>query len=174
MHESMGAVSVHPLILLAQILNFVLLLLALRFLLFKPLLAVVDKRREMIQKNLDDAAKSKDKAAELAQSYEAKIASAQSEAHDIIAQAEKQANERRDEIISDAHTEADRIKERAMKEIDLARHQALTQVRNEVSDISLLIAMKLLQESVDAATHQRLVDEFIVQLDRDKLGEAKC
>lgn len=173
MHETTGVVGLNWTI-IANALNFLILLFFIRKLLFKPLMAVVDKRREMIDRDLSEAAKSKDKASELAKNYEAKINAAESDAHEIIARAEKQANERREEIIAAAQAEAEQMKERAMREIDLAKRQALTQVRDQVSDISMLVASKFLQESVDTKLHKRLVDDFIGQLDQDKLGDAQC
>lgn len=157
-----------------EIINFLILLVAMKRFLYKPILRIIDQRREMIQKDLSEASDSKKKAAELKQGYEAKIQAARNEAHEIIAQAEKRGNERREEIIAEAQAEATRIKERAMEEIDLAKRQALSQVRDEVSTISLMIAQKFLEESVDAKRHQHLVKEFIQQLDQEKLGDAKC
>lgn len=159
--------------LLWEIINFLVLLYFLKRFLYKPLLGMIDKRREMVQEDLNKAADSKEKAAELKQKYEAKIQAAHDEAHDIVAQAEKRGNERREEIIEEAREEAKRIRERAMEEIEQAKRQALSQIRDEVSNISLMIAGKFLQESVDSKRHQRLVEEFISQLDNDKLGEAK-
>lgn len=157
-----------------EIINFLILLVAMTYFLYKPITRMIDQRREMIQKDLSEASDSKKKAAELKQSYEAKIQAARNEAHEIIAQAEKRGNERREEIIAEAQAEATRIKERAMEEITQAKRQALSQVRDEVSAISLMIAEKFLEGSVDSKRHQNLVEEFIQQLDHEKLGDAKC
>lgn len=142
--------------------------------LFKPLLKIIDQRREKIQADLAQANESKDKAAEVARQYEAKLKAARGEADAIIAQAEKRGNERREEIIAEAHEEAKRIKDRAFEEVEQAKRQAVAQLRDEVSNISLLIAKKFLEESVDNTLHQNLVKDFIGQLDSDKIGEAKC
>ncbi|AZR74000.1 ATP synthase F0 subunit B [Anoxybacter fermentans] len=157
-----------------EIINFLVLIVLLKRYFYKPLLNLIDKRREKIKSDLEEAEKSKKKAAELAEKYEARLKAARDEAQEIIAQAEKRGNERREEIIAEAREEAKRIKERAMEEIAQAKRHALSQLRDEVSDISLLIATKFLKESVDYNLHQRLVEEFIDQLDKDKLGEAKC
>ncbi len=157
-----------------QIINFLVLLVLLTKFLFVPMFKVVDERRENIKAELDNAAESREKAASLVSQYQDKIESARDDAAKIIADAEKRGNERREEIIVEAREEAKRIKERAMEEIDQSKRQALSHLRDEVSDISLLIAQKFLTESVDSKLHQNLVKEFVNQLDQDKLGGAKC
>lgn len=157
-----------------EVINFLVLLVLMTRFLYKPIMRMIDQRREMIQKDLSEASDTKKKAAELKQSYEAKLQAARNEAHEIIAQAEKRGHERREEIIAEAQNEATRMKERAMEEIAQAKRQALSQVRDEVAGISLLVAEKFLQESVDSKRHQHLVNEFIQQLDRQQLGDAKC
>ncbi len=157
-----------------QIVNFLVLLVLLTKFLFIPLFKVIDERSEKIQAELNDAAESKDEAAKLVTQYQSKIDSARDEAANIVVEAEKRGNERREEIVAEAREEAKRIKERAMEEIDQAKRQALSHLRDEVSDISLLIAQKFLTESVDSKLHQNLVEEFVNQLDQDKLGGAKC
>ncbi len=155
------------------IVNFLVLIYLLGRYLYKPLLKIIDQRREKIETDLANAAEDKKKAQELADKYQARIEKARVEANGIIAQAEKRGNERREEIIADAHEEARKIKERAAEEIKQAKRQALSQLRDEVSNISLLIAQKFLQESVDKKRHQNLVEEFIDQLDQDKLGDIR-
>lgn len=157
-----------------EIINFLVLTVLLGVFLFKPLLQKLDERRETIQADLNEATQSKKKASELADQYEAKLKASREEAQNIVAQAEKRANERREEIISEAREDAKRIKERAKEEIEQGKRQAISQLRDEVSDISLLIASKFLEQSVDSQLHQKLVEEFIDQLDQDKLGDAKC
>lgn len=156
-----------------EIVNFIVLLYLLKRFLYGPIMGMIDKRREIIQSDLNKAAESKKDAADLKSKYEDKLIAAKDEAHEIIAQAEKRGNERREEIVEEAREEAKRIRERAMEEIEQAKRQALSQIRDEVSNISLLIASKFLQESVDSKRHQHLVEEYIKQLDQTKLGDAK-
>lgn len=156
------------------IINFLVLIYLLGRFLYKPLLKIIDQRRAKIQADLDQAAAEKTKAAELTEKYQTRVERAREEAQEIISAAEKRGNERREEIIAEARNEAKRIKERATEEIKQAKRQALGQLRDEVSKISLLIAQKFLEESVDKKRHQNLVEEFITQLDRDELGGSKC
>lgn len=160
--------------LLWTIVNFLVLIYLLQRYLYKPLLKIIDQRREKIQTDLDQAAEEKEKAAELTEKYQLRIERAREEAQEIISEAEKRGNERREEIVAEARQEAKKIKERATEEIKQAKRQALSQLREDVSKISLLIAQKFLEESVDKQRHQNLVEEFITQLDRDELGDSKC
>ena len=141
----------------------------------KPIAFFPNKDRFLhkIESDLNEAEKSKKEAEELEEEYKQKLASAREEAQKIITAAEKRANDRREEIIDDARKEAKRVKERTMEEIEQAKRHALSQLRDEVSDMSLQIATKFLDDSVDKKRHQAMVNDFIKQLDEDKLGEAK-
>ena len=156
------------------IVNFFVLIYLLQRYLYKTLLKIIDQRLAKIQADLDQAAEEKERAAELTERYQTRIGLAREKAQEIISEAEKRGNEQREEIVAEARQEAKRIKERATEEIKQAKRQALSQLRDEVSKISLLIAQKFLQESVDKQRHQNLVEEFITQLDRDELGGSKC
>lgn len=157
-----------------EIANFLVLIILLYRFLYKRVLAVIDARREKINSDLTGAENAKQEANKLLHEYNAKLADAKSEADEIIKVAEKRANNRREEILETANEDAQKIKDRAMGEIQQAKRQALSQLRDEVSGISLMIAEKLMKESIDAEKHQALVLEFIDQLDNEKLGEAKC
>jgi len=96
-------------LLIAQLVNFAILFTALTFLLYKPLLAMLDKRRQKISEALANAERIGE---------ELKLANASSE-----------------RIVAEARREAGRLSEEALKQADAARNAALERTRNEVAAI---------------------------------------
>ena len=109
-----------------------------------------------------------DEAEELKTEYESRLSSAKTEAEDIVKSATRNAALKSEEIISDAHSRAQEIIERADKQIEAERRNAENELKNEVSDIALTIASKVIESELDEEKHKKLIDSFIAEM-----GDAK-
>jgi F-type H+-transporting ATPase subunit b len=149
--------------LIAQILNFLVVLYLLNRFGFKPLLRLMDERAARIKKGLEDAeAAERDRA--LAQSErEAAVAEARKEAQAMIARANKIAEDTRTEILGEARTEAGKLVERAREEITAEKEKALAELRGQVADLALDAAGKLVKSQMSSQTQRRLVEEFLAE-----------
>ena len=136
--------------LLFQIINTVILFLVLKKLLFKPVLNIIEKRENMIQDDLAAGAKAKN------------------DGKEIIKQATSRAEEKSNQIIADAQAEASSLKSKATKEIAQQKEQAIAEIRNDISDIAILAASKVLEEDIDKSKHEDLIQKFIKEV-----GEAE-
>lgn len=154
--------------LLFQIINTVILFLVLKKILFKPVLNIIEKRENMIQEDLATGAKAKNEGIALKKEYEEKVSVAKEEGREIIKQATARAEEKSNQIISDAQAEAISLKAKASKEIEQQREQAVTEIRNDISDIAILAASKVLEEDIDKSKHEELIEKFIKEV-----GEAE-
>ena len=137
--------------------NILVLFFLLKFLLFKPVTNMIDKRRKLIEDQLAAAAKSKKEAAEEKQSYAGMIKSANVEAD----------KERADQAYQYAMKQAEedakaRIKQ-AEKQIEREREQILQNAKGEVAALASLAAGKLVEKRIDSQTEQNLLDEFIAE-----------
>ena len=137
--------------LLFQIINTVILFLVLKKLLFKPVLNIIEKRENMIQDDLATGAKAKNEGIALKKEYEEKVSLAKEEGKEIIKQAE-----------------ASSLKSKATKEIAQQKEQAIAEIRNDISDIAILAASKVLEEDIDKSKHEDLIQKFIKEV-----GEAE-
>ena len=154
--------------LLFQIINTVILLLVLKKILFKPVLNIIEKRENMIQEDLAAGAKAKNEGIALKKEYEEKVSIAKEEGREIIRQATARAEEKSNQIVSDAQAEAVALKAKASKDIAQEKEQAIAEIRNDISDIAILAASKVLEEDIDKSKHEDLIEKFIKEV-----GEAK-
>ena len=150
-----------------QVVNFLLLLYLLNRFMFKPLLARMDERSAKINKGLEDA-ESAARDRELARAErEAAVNEARREAQEMITRANKIADDTRKEILDTARSEAEKVTARAREEITAEKERAMAELREQVADLALLAAGRLVGERMDQATQRRLVDEFLAEQSAD-------
>lgn len=153
-----------------QVLNFLLLLYVLNRLLFKPLLARMDERSAKISKGLEDAETAARDRELAAAEREAAVAEARKEANEMLARANKIAEDTRNEILETARAEADKVTQRAREEITGEKEKAMSELRAQVADLALEAAGKLVRSDMNATTQRRLVEEFLAEVPPGKPG----
>ena len=149
--------------LLAQLVNFLILLIVLRLFLYKPILRILDERKRRIEEGLMRSEQAASQAA--AQEGEARRAmeEARNEAREVVQRAQEAASRLRAELEGQARTQAEQIVERARADIQLEREQAIQQLRAEFAGLTMLAAERVIGQSLDRQAHQRLIDEVIVE-----------
>lgn len=147
--------------LVAQIINFSLLLILLTALMYKPVLKMLDERATRIRESLDKAEEIRREAERTEQQFEARIKEARQEGQAIIAQATKAGERMVDEARDKARQEAEAVLERARREIEMERDRALTQLRQSFADLTVLAAGKVIGQSLDKESHARLIEEVL-------------
>ena len=147
--------------------NMLLLFTVLKKFLFKPVNDVLNQREAEIKKIYDDANEANEKAVEMEKTYSEKMAQARDEAGEIIKQATLTAQKREKEIIEAAHEEVASMTRRAETQIALESKKAYQEIRDEISDISVAIAGKMVQREINADDHRALISQFI-----ENVGEA--
>ena len=157
-------VAVEPLTLIATICNlFVQLFIIKKFFLDK-ILDVLDKRRAAADKQILDAQNAKDEALAIKQTYEQNMLEATARANEIISQAQKTATERSDKIIGEANQQAAQIKSKASADIAMEKKKAINDAKNEISDLAMAIAGKVVDRELSNQDHAKLIDQFIEEL----------
>ena len=141
--------------------NMAILFTVVKKLLFKPVMKILDRRDAEIRKIYDEANQANEKAVNLEKEYSEKMAQAREEAGEIIKQATLSAQRREQEIISDAQEKATIMTKRAEAEIAQERKKAYQEIKNEISDISVAIAGKMVQREITAKDHEALISQFI-------------
>lgn len=141
---------------------FLLLLFILAKFAWKPVLQSIKEREESIDNALASAEKAKQEMARLTSENEELLKAARLERDEIL----KEAKELKDQIVSDAkvtaQAEGAKMVEQAKKEIDDQKKRAMAEVKNQVSELSLEIAKKVLQqEFADQAKQEELVGDLL-------------
>jgi F-type H+-transporting ATPase subunit b len=159
------ALGINGPFLLAQIINFLVIMTLLRMFLYRPVLNMLEQRREKIRESLSAAEVARAEAATRGRENEEIIANARREGQDIIRQAEESARRRADEIVARSREEAAALRQRAEAEIEYERQQTMSSLREDVAQLSLAIARKTIGASlVDERAHSLIVDEVLAEV----------
>jgi F-type H+-transporting ATPase subunit b len=164
--QAAGGEGVAPMELVWQAINLALLVAAIVYLARKPVRRFFDERREQIRGDVEGASSLLERAEERYASWEQRLAALDRELEEIRATARQRAEEERDHILADAHTAAERIRRDARASIEQELRRAQAELRDEAADLSIELATKLLQDKVGEADRDRLIDEFISQVER--------
>jgi F-type H+-transporting ATPase subunit b len=150
--------------LIVQAINFVILLLILKRLLYKPFLAKMEERTQAIQKSLDEAQAARAEAARQQEENEARLRAAHAEAAAIRAQALKEAAEEQKRLLEAARAESQRLVETAKAQMDADVRRAREDLRREVADLATAVAEKLVRRSLRDEDHRRIVADAITKV----------
>ena len=154
-----------PGLFLWTILTFLVLLVLLAKFAWKPLLALLDRREEMIRLSLDDAEKAKQELQRLQQESKEILSKARVEAQSILAKSRFEAEKLKGELRQEAKVQADSILRDAEKQIQVETEKALAVIKNEVVDLSLLVASKLIKKNLSKKDNQSLIEESLQQVE---------
>lgn len=157
----MSELGVNLPVLIAQLVNFFLLLFVLRLVAYKPLMEMLDKRSQRIKEGLAAADQSKEQVAQAEQQVTDQLAEARQQGQAVVAQAQEAASRIEEESHTRASREAEALVERARSAIQLERDQAIAELRREFADITVSAAEKVINQSLDRQAHQRLIDEVL-------------
>ncbi|MDD4599830.1 MAG: F0F1 ATP synthase subunit B [Negativicutes bacterium] len=160
--------------LIAQIINFLILVAILTKVAYKPLMKALQERQERIAASIDQADRDKAAAEQLKREYQEQLAMARAEAQAIVEKATRLAEQTKDEIITAARAEHAKLLKEAQVEIDRERQLALSELRGEVVALSMAAASKIIEKNLDTETNSKLVTDFINRLDDKKIGGLPC
>lgn len=142
---------------------FVLFLL-LSYLLFNPARALLQKRRDKIQEEMEQSLKDKEKAMQFKEEYEAKLKSASLKVDEILSEGRKKAIAKENEILNAAQEEAHRIRERANREIELEKNKLKDEVKQEMISVASAMAGRIIGQSIDEGKQNQLVEETLNEI----------
>ena len=144
--------------------TFVILIvffLILKKLLFQPVMGMIEKREQMISGQIEDAEQKNTQAGLLKEKYEAELKNANQEAAMIVKTAKERGKEEYEKILRDAGAEASKIIADASKTIETEREKAVQGIQNEIAQVAIAAASKVIQENVDQASNEKILDDFL-------------
>jgi F-type H+-transporting ATPase subunit b len=160
--------------LIAQIVNFLILVFILTKLAYKPLLKAMADRQARIANDLASAEKERLAAEQLRLEYQQQMADARSQGQMIVDKAVKTAEQMKQEILEEARTENARMLKNAQDEIARQTEQAMAGIRGEVVALTIAAATKVIEKEMSAEINAKLVADFIEKLDDKKIGGLPC
>ena len=146
---------------LAQICNLMIQLLIFKKFLLNPVKNVIAERKAKADSQIADATKLRTEAEAMKAEYEQNLQNAHTEANEIVANAQKTATARGEEIVGEARAQAAALKQKAEADIAQERKKAVNEVKDEIGGIAMEIASKVVEREISEKDHKDLIDEFI-------------
>lgn len=141
--------------------SFLILMFLLKHFAWGPISDILKKREDKIANDLDSAEKSRINSAKMEQEREQQLLASRSDAADIIKNAKESGELSRQNILKETQEEVARLKSKAQTDIMLERDTALNSVKDDVADLSLQIAAKILNKELSPEMHESLINQYI-------------
>jgi len=149
---------------LFTLVNTVVLFLVLKKFLFKPVMQMITDRQNEIDEMYDAADAAEKNAKSLEQEYQQKLSVAVETGERMIKEAVARGQSREEEILRQANAEASAILSKAAADIAMEKKKAVNDAKDEISEMALAIAEKVVGRELTAADQDALVDAFIKEL----------
>lgn len=156
-----GLLDVNPGLMIWTIVTFIILLLILKKVAWKPILTALDKRESDIKQALEQAEKAKDEAKKILEENQANLAKAEEESKKIIEQSRSYAESLKEQMIKESKEQAKKIIEDASSEIQRKKDAAFEELKNQVAEIAVNAAEKIIKESLDAQKSKQVIDKYL-------------
>lgn len=144
--------------------NVFILFTVLSYKLFNPVRDMLEKRKQRITEEREQAEADKMSAQQLKEEYEQKLKEVDKEAEAILSEARKKAIRNEERIVAEAKEEAARIIQRANSEIELEKKKAADDIKKEIINVATLMANKVVAASIDAKTQDALIEETLGEI----------
>ena len=149
---------------LFTLVNTVALFLVLKKFLFKPVMQMITDRQKEIDDMYDAAGAAEKNAKALEQAYQQKLSVAAETGERMVKDALKRGQDREEEIIRQANAQAAAILDKANADIAMEKKKAVNDAKDEISEMALAIAEKVVGRELTVADQEGLVDAFIKEL----------
>jgi F-type H+-transporting ATPase subunit b len=149
MQQLFAAFGVNVSLIIAQAVNFAIVLVALRYFLYKPVLAMLTKRQEIVAKGVEDAARASEKLAHADSEAESRVSAADTEADAIVSAARESAAAEKARLLKDAEARANAVTKDAEERATEAAAKAKRESEKDIARIAILAAEKILKEKYD-------------------------
>ena len=134
---------------------------------WKPIVQGLEKREHRLQADVDSARTNREASERLLVQHQAKLDQVQDEVREIFANARKESEKLKEEIVSSANREAEAARKRAVNDIEQARDQALNQLFDYMSQAVTAATRQIVGRSVTSEDQERLIRESLSDLSRN-------
>jgi len=160
----MEQLGIEPSLLLAQIINFAIIVFVLGKLLYKPILDILEKRRREITQGLELTEKMRHEEEKMALKREKLLEVARRESHVILEEARRQAKDEEKDILASAHQEAEQVITKGKAEVERLHEQMRKDIRKEVVELAGIMAKMILSKSITSGDQHKIIQKHIREL----------
>lgn len=165
----MEKLGIQPMLLLAQMVNFAIVVVVLQKLLYKPILDILEKRKKHIAEGVALTDKLRKDDEKQASNRDKALAKAREDALEIINEAKKSAKDVQKEALDEAHEQAGAIITRAKQDAKELQKEAQGEVRKQAIDLSVVMAKRLLEGVLSDKDQHLLIAKHLKELQKTSL-----
>jgi F-type H+-transporting ATPase subunit b len=166
--EILGKLGINGKILLAQVVNFFLLMYLLKRFLYKPILDILKERQNKIDKGLRDAEKAEKKFQAADEKIQLKIDRANQKVDLILAKAEKESKEYREETEKEAKEKINQWEKEAKQHIGEEKAKIVEDVKKQISPLIIEVAQKIISQKINGKDRLNLTKEIGMEIKKIK------
>lgn len=160
----MEALGIELPLLLTQILNFIIVLFVLNRFLYKPILRVLEERRQKIEEGLAWSEKARLEEEKMNKRKQELLREAKDEARVILENAKKDAKRLKDEIVASGHTEVAALKVRQQQELVAQHEQMSRELSVQTVDIAAAMVKQILPEVLTSDDQHRVISSQLKKI----------
>ena len=153
-------------LIIAQAVNFVLLLVILHRLAYKPILGMLEKRADTIDKSLKQAKKIEEELQRTEEDRKKEMKKAREEYRALVAEAEEIGKQKKEEMTKEARKKTEEIITRAKEEIRNEKEKSVREARQEIADLAIEISKKIIGRNIDEEKEKELVRESLEKMEK--------
>ncbi len=159
-----GLLKVDPGLLLWTVITFAVLLLILWKAAWKPIVRALDSRAEKVRNDIETADRTRQKAEKVLEDNNAILGAAKGEADAIISRAREEAERIKAEILEKAGAESRALSEKVKRELQIAKENALQEIRKDIVVISTEVASRIIRKNLNPDDQKGLVEEAVSKI----------
>ena len=159
--------ELNPGLMIWTIITFLILLILLRKLAWKPLVAALQKREDHIKLSIDQAESKLEEAKQISDENRRQLAQAEEHSQKVIKEGRELAEKIKSEIVDKARQQSRHMVEQAKLEIEREKEAALLRLRGEVANLAIDAASKILGEALDSDKHRKVIDSFLNEMPKN-------
>jgi F-type H+-transporting ATPase subunit b len=148
-------------LILAQLVNFAIVLWVLKKYAYGPMLKLMTERSAKIEKGIENAENAGKKLQEIEEKEKAVLVEARKAAQEIVAKAEAVALKNKEEIVIATKLQAEKILSDSAKKIELEKNQMMQEVKGQIAELVVAATGKLIDEKIDSAKDAQLISKSI-------------
>ncbi len=162
--EILSDFGVEPILLLAQVVNFIVLLYILKRFLYKPILRILDERKRKIETSVKQSEEIQKKFDEVSQKQIEILDKAKEESEQIIKNAKNEAKTLAGQIQSDASIQAEDSMKRAQQTLQLEKQKMISEAKQEIGDVVVTVTEKVIQKTLTKSDKDRFVKKAVEEI----------
>ncbi|GAB4566714.1 MAG: F0F1 ATP synthase subunit B [Anaerolineae bacterium] len=151
--------------LIAQIINFGIVVFLLQRFLYQPVLNMLEARRNKIRESLAEADRVRQEAAAERERLQRELEEARRQNQEALQQAMQTSERLREEILEQARQEAEQIRARAREEAERERQRILAQAQDQIAELVVLATERVISQTIDEKAQRKIIQDFLSQLE---------